>query len=77
MSIVAPAQRSPQAKHKARTKRTPDDDMPVHSFHTLLEDLRTIALNTVTMGEHTFECSTAPTPLQQKGFDLLKVPHSR
>ncbi len=75
-SIVAPAQRSPQAKQKARTKRTADD-MPVHSFHTLLEDLRTIALNTVTMGEHTFECSTAPTPLQQKAFDLLKVPHSR
>jgi transposase len=75
-SIVAPAQRSPQAKQKARTKRT-TDDMPVHSFHTLLEDLRTIALNTVTMGEHTFECSTAPTPLQQKAFDLLKVSHSQ
>lgn len=75
-SIVAPAQRSPQARKKARTRRTADD-MPVHSFHTLLEDLRTIALNTVTMGEHTFECSTTPTPLQQKAFDLLKVPHSR
>ena len=71
-SIVAPAQRSPQAKRKARTKRT-EDDMPVHSFHTLLDDLRTIALNTIKMGELSFECPTAPTPLQQKAFALLKV----
>jgi transposase len=75
-SIVAPAQRSPQAKQKARTKRT-IDNLAVHSFHTLVEDLRTIALNTVTLGEHTFDCVTAPTPLQQKAFDLLKVSHSR
>ena len=75
-SIVAPAQRSPQAKRKAHTKRT-DDDMPVHSFHTLLEDLRTIALNTITMGDLTFERVTIPTPLQQKAFDLLKVSSSR
>ena len=75
-SIVAPARRSPQAKHKARTKRT-GDDMPVHSFHTLLEDLRTVALNTITMGDLTFERVTIPTPLQQKAFDLLKVSSSR
>jgi hypothetical protein len=75
-SIVAPAQRSPQARQKALTKRTADNQ-PVHSFHTMLEDLRTIALNTVTLGEHTFACVTAPTPLQQKAFDLLKVSHSR
>jgi transposase len=75
-SIVAPAQRSPQAKQKVHTKRT-DDDMPVHSFHTLLEDLRTVALNTITMGDLTFERVTIPTPLQQKAFDLLKVSCSR
>jgi len=75
-SIVAPAQRSPQARQKARTKRTLDD-LAAHSFRTLLEDLRTIALNKVTMGEHTFECSTSPTPLQQKAFTLLKVSHLR
>ena len=75
-SIVAPAQRSPQAKQKARTKRT-DDDLPVHSFHTLLEDLRTVALNTIQMGDVTFERLTNPTPIQQKAFDLLKVSCSR
>jgi transposase len=75
-SIVAPAQRSPQAKRKARTKRT-DDDLPVHSFHTLLEDLRTITLNKIAMGEQSLECPTTPTPLQQKAFDLLKVSASR
>ena len=75
-SIVAPAQRSPQAKQKARTKRTADD-LPVHSFHTLLEDLRTVALNTIQMGSLTFERVTNPTPLQQKAFDLLKVSVSR
>ena len=75
-SIVAPAQRSPQAIHKARTKRT-DDDMPVHSFRTLLEDLRTISLNKIQMGDRSFERVTSPTPLQQKAFDLLKVSSSR
>ena len=72
-SVVAPAQRSPQAQQKARTKRTADGS-PVHSFHTLLEDLRTIALNTVTMGQSTsFTMTTTPTPLQQQALDLLKV----
>ena len=75
-SIVAPAQRSPQAKQKARTKRT-DDDMPVHSFHTLLEDLRTITLNRIAVGQQAFECPTTPTPLQQKALDLLKVSTAR
>ena len=36
-SIVAPAQRSPKAMRKAKTKRN-DEGQPVHSFHTLLED---------------------------------------
>lgn len=71
-SVVAPAQRSPQAKQKARTKRT-DEGTPVHSFRTLLEDLRTIALNTVTLGEQSFTMTTTPTPLQQQAFDLLKI----
>lgn len=71
-SVVAPAQRSPQALQKARTKRTADGQ-PVHSFRTLLEDLRTIALNTVTLGASSFEMTTTPTPLQQQALDLLKV----
>ena len=75
-SIVAPAQRSPEAIQKARTKRT-TDHMPVHSFHTLLEDLATVALNTMSMGDATFDIITTPTALQQKAFDLLNVTCSK
>lgn len=71
-SIVEPAQRSPQARRKASTKRTAEGT-PVHSFHTLLEDLRTIALNTVAMGDASFAITTTPTPLQRQALDLLKV----
>jgi hypothetical protein len=71
-SIVAPAQRSPSAEDKAQHKRTADGS-PVHSFQTLLQDLRTVALNTVQMGEETCQIITTPTPVQQRAFDLLKV----
>jgi transposase len=71
-SVVAPAQRSPQAEQKARAKLTAEG-MPVHSFHTLIEDLRTIALNTVAMGTATFVMTTTPTRLQQQAFDLLNI----
>jgi hypothetical protein len=36
--------------------------MPVHSFQTLLQDLRTVALNTVQMGEETCQMVTVLTP---------------
>ena len=72
-SIVAPARRSPSAEGKAQSKCTAAG-MPVHSFQTLLQDLRTVALNTVQMGEQTCQMVTDPTPVQQRAFDLLKVP---
>ena len=72
-SVVAPAQRSPQAQDKARRKRT-DNGLPVHSFHTLMQDLHTIAWNTVRMGHTMFRMITTPTPFQQRVFDLLAVP---
>lgn len=71
-SIVAPAQRSTEALNKAHRKQT-EDGMPVHSFHTLLADLRTIARNAVTIGESQLSITTTPTPVQQRAFDLLKV----
>jgi hypothetical protein len=71
-SIVAPARRSPSAEGKAQSKCTAAG-MPVHSFQTLLQDLRTVALNTVQMGEETCQMVTAFTPVQQRAFDLLKV----
>ena len=72
-SIVAPAQRSPKAQHKAQRKRT-DDGWPVHSFQTLLADLATITKNQMQMGDQRFETITTPTDLQQRAFDLLQVP---
>ena len=72
-SIVAPAQRSPEAHRKAQRKRT-SDGFPVHSFQTLLADLATITKNQMRMGDQSFEMLTAPTDLQQRAFDLLEVP---
>ena len=74
-SVVAPAQRSPQAQRKAITKLAADDT-PLHSFHTLLSDLATVAKNRILPNtEHPvpFDLITAPTALQQRAFDLLGV----
>ncbi len=74
-SVVAPAQPSPAAKHKASTKRT-EDDQPVHSLRTLLDDLATITKNQMvpkTPGALPFEVTTQPTELQSTVFDLLAV----
>ncbi len=74
-SIVAPAQPSPKARRKARTKRT-DDGYPVHSFHTLLADLATIVKNRIQPtlpGVEAFDQITRPSPLQQRALDLLGV----
>ena len=74
-SVVAPAQRSPRAQRKARTKQT-DEGMPVHSFQTLLDDLATVTKNRVRFAQSNTETTllTTPTPLQQRAFDLLQVP---
>jgi len=72
---VAEAQRSASAHAKAATKRT-DDDGPVHSFTTLLQDLATIVKNTVQPladPTTTFDIVTRPTPNQKRALDLLAV----
>ncbi len=72
-SVVAPAERSDGAKNKASTKST-DDGMPVHSFHTLLDDLATITKNRIQPSRKAslgFDRITRPTELQQRAFDLL------
>jgi len=74
-SIVAPAERSPSAKRKDETKRT-SDDLPVHSFRTLLADLATLAKNLVRASGSTpceFYMLTRPTELQTRAFELLGV----
>jgi hypothetical protein len=75
-SIVAPAQRSPAAKAKDRTKRT-QDGLPVHSFPSLLSDLAIITRNTIQPripGVKSFIKTTLPTPFQRRAFELLQVP---
>jgi transposase len=74
-SVVAPAQRSPRAQRKASTKLTADD-RPLHSFHTLLSDLATVAKNRILPNSKEpvpFDLITSPTALQQRAFDLLGV----
>ena len=76
-SPVSPALRSPSALAKARTKRTGEASLPVHSFKSLLGDLATITANRITPTEAGelggFTLVTTPTPLQHRAFELLGV----
>jgi len=77
-SVVSPAARTPSAQRKAASKRA-EEGLPVHSFQTLLADLRTIAKNRIRPHEgkgstaFAFDLITTPTPLQRKALDLLGV----
>jgi hypothetical protein len=76
-SPAAPAARSPRALAKAAAKRT-GDDLPVHSFDSLLADLATICLNQIQPADPAlpaFRLVTTPTPLQRQALDLLGVSH--
>jgi hypothetical protein len=76
-SPVAPAARSPRALAKAAAKHTPDD-LPVHSFGSLLANLATICLNTIAPADPAlpgFRLLTTPTPLQRRALELLSVSH--
>ena len=73
---VSPVKRSKKALSKANRKKTLDN-LPVHSFSTLMADLGTITLNTIRSklegADITFSKITQPTPVQQKALDLLGV----
>jgi transposase len=74
-SGVAQAQRSKAATKKQTTGLT-EDGLPVHSFHSLLADLATLARNTITTAitpHYPLTVLTRPTPVQQKAFDLLGI----
>ena len=73
-SPVAPATPSPNAHRKASTRRT-DNDLPVHSFRSLLHDLATIAKNRIlpSSSAPAFDVITRPTPLQLHALSLLRV----
>ena len=75
-SIVAKAERSDAADRKAATKRT-HDDLPVHSFRSLLADLATVTRNTMAMAKSrdaAFVLYPILTPAQDRAFQLLGVP---
>ena len=75
-SIVAKAERSDAADRKAATKRT-HDDLPVHSFRSLLADLATVTRNTMAMTQTlgaAFVLYPKLTPAQDRAFQLLGVP---
>jgi hypothetical protein len=72
---VAKAVRSDHAKTKDASKRA-DDDMPLHSFRTLLQDLGILAYNITHTSPNPnakIVITTRPTPLQDKAFRLLGV----
>ena len=74
-SIVSPAPRSKAAKQKEQTKRTASDE-PVHSFRSLLDDLRTLCKNRVQLANgptNTIYMLTEATPYQQRVLSLLQV----
>ncbi|BAY96756.1 transposase IS1634 family protein [Tolypothrix tenuis PCC 7101] len=76
ISVVCAAQ-SDKTLAKAQTKRT-EDNLPVHSFQTLLADLGTIVKNQIQStlqgaSDIIFDKITEPTQLQQKALDLLGV----
>lgn len=62
------------AGKKAPKRRTPDE-LPVHSFRTLLQDLATLTRNTVRLGDSPRVTMLAEaTPVQAKAFALLGLP---
>ena len=74
-SPVAPARRSPEARQKARRKRTLDN-WPVQSFQDWLKDLATIVQNRIQPrlpSLPAFTVTTRPTPSQQYALQLLRV----
>lgn len=72
---VAPAQRSPQAAHKA-TYKTTTDGHQAHSYRSLLTHLSTLARNDIRYGTHgpTIATLTTPTDLQRRIFHHLDAP---
>ena len=71
---VIKADRSESAQSKDRKKRN-QENLPVHSFRTLLGNLGTICLNTVECtireGSYRFAKITRPTELQQSCVRLI------
>jgi Transposase DDE domain len=70
---ITPARRSPHARTKDTTKKTPDG-LPTRSFRDLLEHLNTLNRETINFTGHRINKITNPTPTQRRAFELLGVP---
>jgi len=74
---VAPARRSAAADRKAATKTT-HDDLPAHSFSSLLDHLATLTRNEIrflaVQDQPVIEQLALPTPTQRRAFELLGRP---
>jgi hypothetical protein len=73
---VAPARRSQGADHKAATKTT-TDDLPAHSFTSLLGHMATLTRNHLRVAGNDaagFDLIAIPTPTQRRAFELLGAP---
>jgi hypothetical protein len=74
---VAPARRSAAAERKAATKTT-GDDLPAHSFSSLLDHLATLTRNEVrfltVQDQPVVQQLALPTPTQRRAFALLGRP---
>jgi hypothetical protein len=70
---ITPATRSTDATHKAG-RHTDHTGAPLHNFRGLLEHMATLTRNTITLDQTTFDKITAPTPTQQRAFDLISAP---
>ena len=76
---VEKARVSPGARRKADTKRTPDE-LPVHCAETPLDDLSSVAPNTVRMPEHPesrLALVTRPAALQARALEITVVDPTR
>jgi Transposase DDE domain len=75
-SVVVAPPRLEAAQCNATTQGT-DDNLPVHSFRSLMADLATFTRNTMAMADSpdaTFLLYPELTPVQQRTFQLLDVP---
>jgi hypothetical protein len=73
---IAPAQRSKAADIKAATKTT-TQNLPAHSFTSLLDHLATMTRNHLQVTGHNepgFDLIAVPTPTQRAAFELLGAP---
>jgi hypothetical protein len=67
---VAPATGSDHAAGKP-ARHTDDTATPPHSFGGPLEHLATLARNTITLDQITFDKITTPTPTHRRAFELI------